>query len=152
MIRKFVEFRSTILRLDVVKDNTFDSLPFLYRCCAREIFQVFLTGISMVENCTNEGRAKMQLDYQQLVMKLEALTNLKFDIESLTIKEYIQAFYLSDENELEAWVISHKDSYTNNSLMSLITCYCNFNKIDGKKVKSRVNEILNLMNGAKTVG
>ena len=145
LIRKFVEFRSSILRITVVTENSFDSLSYLYRCCAREIFQVFLMGISMVEHCTNEGRAKMQLDLQQLVMKLEALTCLKFDGESLIIKEYIQAFYLSDENELEAWIIKNKQNYTISSLNGLIAVFCNFNRIDGKKVQERVGEVLRLM-------
>ena len=66
LLDRFVKFRSGILNLDEVVENNFESLDILWRCCAREIFQVFLRGISNVEDCTNEGRAKMQVDFQQL--------------------------------------------------------------------------------------
>jgi len=34
-------------------------------------------GFAAAKKCSNEGRALMQLDYRQLVMKLEKLTSIK---------------------------------------------------------------------------
>lgn len=54
------------------------SMTSLYRCNYHIAFVIF--RFSNVKKCSNEGRALMQLDYQQLLMKLEKITTVRFDI------------------------------------------------------------------------
>ena len=142
-IRKFTEFRSEILRLDIVDEYNFLSLEVLWKICSRQIFQVFMKGISKVEKCSNEGRAKMQLDFQQLLIKLESLTGLKFEQEASSIKEYVQTFYLTSDLELEDWIIDKKaqNQYTPDVMKGLVACYCTSNNLD-KKIKKRLFDVV----------
>ena len=42
-----------------------------------QINLMVVDGFAAAKKCSNEGRALMQLDYRQLVMKLEKLTSIK---------------------------------------------------------------------------
>ena len=44
--------------------------------CIREIVTVIFS-FSNVKKCSNEGRALMQLDFQQYLLQLEKLTTLR---------------------------------------------------------------------------
>ncbi|XP_029692427.1 uncharacterized protein [Takifugu rubripes] len=50
------------------------------------------------KKCSNEGRALMQLDFQQFLMKLEKLTDLRPIPDKEFVETYIKAYYLT-ENE-----------------------------------------------------
>ena len=61
---------------------------------------------SCAKRCTNEGRALMQLDFQQLVRKLETITVLRPIPERSFVENYIKAYYLP-ESALEQWIAEH---------------------------------------------
>ncbi|RNA36790.1 coiled-coil domain-containing [Brachionus plicatilis] len=74
------------------------------RLCMR----VLVDGYSLVKKCSNEGRALMQLDFQQLVVKLEAL----FDIRPIPDKDYVETFikaYYLPDSSIEKWVKDHPE-------------------------------------------
>ena len=59
------------------------------------------------KKCSNEGRALMQLDFQQFLLKLEQLTSLRPIPGREYVEGYIKAFYLP-EAQLESWLREHK--------------------------------------------
>ncbi|XP_033120612.1 syndetin-like [Anneissia japonica] len=77
-------------------------------------------GLAGAKKCSNEGRALMQLDYQQFLMKLEQLTDIKPIPAKEFVETYIKAFYLS-EADMECWVKEHRE-YSGKQLTSLINC------------------------------
>lgn len=48
--------------------------------------RTFVEGFAGAKKCTNEGRALMQLDYQQFIMKAEKLTSLRLVVYHLSQK------------------------------------------------------------------
>ena len=56
-------------------------------CC-----QTFVDGFSAVKKCTNEGRALMQLDFRQFVLKLEKLSGVKPLPHQQFVSAYIKAY------------------------------------------------------------
>uniref|UniRef100_A0A674NGW0 Syndetin C-terminal domain-containing protein n=1 Tax=Takifugu rubripes TaxID=31033 RepID=A0A674NGW0_TAKRU len=55
------------------------------------------------KKCSNEGRALMQLDFQQFLMKLEKLTDLRPIPDKEFVETYIKAYYLT-ENDMEQFI------------------------------------------------
>ncbi|PIK49553.1 putative coiled-coil domain-containing protein [Apostichopus japonicus] len=72
------------------------------------------------KNCSNEGRALMQLDFQQFLLKLESITQLRPIPDKDFVEAYMKAFYLN-EVDLENWVKEHKE-YSARQLMGLVNC------------------------------
>lgn len=62
-----------------------------------------------VKKCSNEGRALMQLDFQQFLMKLEKLTDLRPIPDKEFVEIYIKAYYLT-ENDMEQFIKNHRVS------------------------------------------
>lgn len=62
-----------------------------------------------VKKCSNEGRALMQLDFQQFLMKLEKLTDLRPIPDKEFVETYIKAYYLT-ENDMEQFIKNHRVS------------------------------------------
>lgn len=62
---------------------------------------------SYAKKCTHEGRALMQLDYQQFLLKLEKLMTLRPIPDKEFVENYIKAFYLP-ESSMEQWIIERK--------------------------------------------
>lgn len=60
-----------------------------------------------VKKCSNEGRALMQLDFQQFLMKLEKLTDLRPIPDKEFVETYIKAYYLT-ENDMEQFIKNHR--------------------------------------------
>lgn len=60
-----------------------------------------------VKKCSNEGRALMQLDFQQFLMKLEKLTDIRPIPDKEFVETYIKAYYLT-ENDMERWIKEHR--------------------------------------------
>ncbi|GAB6031035.1 hypothetical protein CHUAL_007851 [Chamberlinius hualienensis] len=75
--------------------------------CIRLTIRTFVEGFSVARKCSNEGRALMQLDFQQFLMKLEKITDLSPIPDKEYAENYIKAFYLPESN-LENWIIAHK--------------------------------------------
>lgn len=76
----------------------------------RLINRTMLEGFSNARKCTNEGRALMQLDYQQFLIQLEKLTDLRPIPDKELVESYVKAYYLP-EAQLEEWIKDHKVTY-----------------------------------------
>jgi hypothetical protein len=70
------------------------------------VMRKLVDGYALVKRCTNEGRALMQLDFQQLIVKLEKLCDLRPIPEKDYVEAYIKAYYLPDSS-LEKWIKDH---------------------------------------------
>ncbi|XP_058972812.1 syndetin [Pocillopora verrucosa] len=92
----------------------------LWDHCIRLVNRTFVEGFASAKKCSNEGRALMQLDYQQYLMKLEKLTDIRPIPDREFVETYVKAFYLT-ENEMERWIREHKE-YSAKQLTSLVTC------------------------------
>lgn len=72
------------------------------------VMKTLVDGYASVKKCSNEGRALMQLDFQQLVVKLEKMCSP--ELRPLPNKEfvesYIKAYYLPDSS-IESWIKEH---------------------------------------------
>ena len=77
--------------------------------CGRRVTAARLARFAAARRCSNEGRALMQLDYQQFVTKLERLTRLRPLPERQLVEAYIKAYYVP-ESALEDWIRQHKVS------------------------------------------
>lgn len=72
-------------------------------------FFFFFASYANVKKCSNEGRALMQLDFQQFLMKLEKLTDLRPIPDKEFVETYIKAYYLT-ENDMEQFIKNHRVS------------------------------------------
>ena len=61
---------------------------------------------SSAKKCSNEGRALMQLDFRQFVLKLEAISDAKPLPHQDLVANYVKAYYIP-ETELDEWVKQH---------------------------------------------
>ena len=72
-------------------------------------------GFSQALKCTPEGRALMNLDYQQLLHKIEAISKCRINQKQRHFTEtYIRAYYFT-EDELTSW-IPQNSSYSKRQL------------------------------------
>ncbi|CEF69360.1 Protein of unknown function DUF2451, C-terminal domain and Vacuolar protein sorting-associated protein 54 domain-containing protein [Strongyloides ratti] len=109
-------------------------------------FRILVQGYcESSKKCTNEGRALMQLDFQQLIFKLEAEnTDWNRDIpKPIIFKSYvdnfIKAYYLS-ESSLEQWISQHKE-YSSIQISQFLTTASHISK----KAKTRIlNKLIDL--------
>ncbi|XP_046842734.1 syndetin-like [Xenia sp. Carnegie-2017] len=95
-------------------------LMVLWDHCSRRVNRSFVDGFSCAKKCTNEGRALMQLDYRQFLVKLEKLTTLRPIPEKDFVEAYIKAYYLTAP-DMERWIREHKE-YSTKQLTSLVNC------------------------------
>lgn len=75
-------------------------------CCRLRLLS---RSYANVKKCSNEGRALMQLDFQQFLMKLEKLTDLRPVPDKEFVETYIKAYYLT-ENDMEQFIKNHRVS------------------------------------------
>uniref|UniRef100_A0A0K0DUI2 Syndetin C-terminal domain-containing protein n=1 Tax=Strongyloides stercoralis TaxID=6248 RepID=A0A0K0DUI2_STRER len=109
-------------------------------------FRILVQGYcESSKKCTNEGRALMQLDFQQLIFKLESEnTEWNRDIpKPITFKSYvdnfIKAYYLS-ESSLEQWISQHKE-YSSIQVSQFLNTASHISK----KAKTRIlNKLIDL--------
>jgi len=101
-------------------------------CCL-----IFVDGFSAAKRCTNEGRALMQLDFRQFVLKLEKLSGLKPVPHQQFVTNYIKAYYIP-ESELGQWVEQHTE-YSAAQLRALVTT----NNNNNNKTKQKLNNLIN---------
>lgn len=87
--------------------------------CVRLANRTIVEGYANAKKCSNEGRALMQLDYQQFLTKLDQIIVLKPIPEKELVEAYIKAYYMP-ESQLETWIQEHKE-YSNKQLLALIT-------------------------------
>ena len=82
------------------------TLSTLLEQCTNLIMRMLVDGYSSVKKCSNEGRALMQLDFQQLVIKLEKMCNIRPIPDKDYVEAYIKAFYMPDSS-IEKWIKEH---------------------------------------------
>lgn len=98
--------------------------------------RTFIEGFSQAKKCSNEGRALMQLDYQQFLTKVESLTTIRPIPEKELVEEYIKAFYLTEPALIE-WIKTRKE-YNPKQIIGLINCITN----DNKKMRARLMAVI----------
>ena len=103
-------------------------------CC-----HTFVDGFSAVRKCTNEGRALMQLDFRQFVLKLEKLSGVKPLPHQQFVSAYIKAYYIP-ESELGAWVELHPE-YSAVQLRALVASTTSSNNKTKQKLNSLINDL-----------
>lgn len=86
--------------------------------CIKIIMKMLVDGYSQAKKCTNEGRALMQLDFQQLIVKLEKLYDIRPIPDKDYVETYIKAYYLPEQS-LEKWIKEHNE-YSSKQIIALI--------------------------------
>lgn len=84
----------------------------------RLIMRTLVEGYASIKKCSNEGRALMQLDFQQLIVKLEKLFEIRPIPDRDYVEVYIKAYYLPDSS-IEKWVKEHNE-YSAKHIIALI--------------------------------
>uniref|UniRef100_A0ABI7WLY4 VPS50 subunit of EARP/GARPII complex n=1 Tax=Felis catus TaxID=9685 RepID=A0ABI7WLY4_FELCA len=94
-----------------------------------------------VKKCSNEGRALMQLDFQQFLMKLEKLTDIRPIPDKEFVETYIKAYYLT-ENDMERWIKEHRE-YSTKQLTNLVNVCLgsHINKKARQKLLAAIDDI-----------
>ncbi|CAG2196872.1 VPS50 [Mytilus edulis] len=88
--------------------------------------RILVEGYSNAKKCSNEGRAFMQLDFQQLLSNLEKMIDLRPIPEKEFVEGYIKAYYLP-ESQFDSWLLDHKE-YSPKQLIALINSVDHLNK------------------------
>ncbi|KXJ15287.1 syndetin isoform X2 [Exaiptasia diaphana] len=120
LVREFQVFSLKMSQLSKRIPVPKDAYNVLWDHCIRLANRTFVEGFASTKKCSNEGRALMQLDFQQYLMKLENLTDIRPIPDREYVETYIKAFYLT-ENEMERWIREHKE-YSSKHVTSLVTC------------------------------
>ncbi|XP_021407436.2 syndetin isoform X1 [Lonchura striata] len=118
LLKEFEEFNR---RLNDVSKRVRIPLPvsnILWEHCIRLANRTLVEGYANVKKCSNEGRALMQLDFQQFLMKLEKLTDIRPIPDKEFVETYIKAYYLT-ENDMESWIKEHRE-YSTKQLTNLV--------------------------------
>ncbi len=82
------------------------TLNVLLEQCLRLIMRILVDSYASVKKCSNEGRALMQLDFQQLIVKLEKICEIRPIPDKDYVEVFIKAFYLPDSS-IEKWIRDH---------------------------------------------
>ncbi|KAH0503626.1 Syndetin [Microtus ochrogaster] len=104
------EFEQFNRKLNEVSKRVRIPLPvsnILWEHCIRLANRTIVEGYANVKKCSNEGRALMQLDFQQFLIKLEKLTDIRPIPDKEFVETYIKAYYLT-ENDMERWIKDHR--------------------------------------------
>ncbi|KAM8770444.1 syndetin isoform 2-T2 [Rhynchonycteris naso] len=118
LLKEFEQFNR---RLNEVSKRVRIPLPvsnILWEHCIRLANRTIVEGYANVKKCSNEGRALMQLDFQQFLMKLEKLTDIRPIPDKEFVETYIKAYYLT-ENDMERWIREHRE-YSTKQLTNLV--------------------------------
>ncbi|XP_052286176.1 syndetin-like isoform X2 [Dreissena polymorpha] len=110
-------------------DNLWDQIV---RISAR----TFVEGYASAKKCSIEGRALMQLDFQQYLKNVEKLVEIKPIPDREYVENYIKAYYFP-ENQLEGWLPEHRE-YSLKQLVSLVNVVDHLNR----KAKQRLTAML----------
>uniref|UniRef100_A0A0R3RYK8 Vps54_N domain-containing protein n=1 Tax=Elaeophora elaphi TaxID=1147741 RepID=A0A0R3RYK8_9BILA len=90
------------------------------------------------KKCSNEGRALMQLDFQQLIAKLEQLIDFMPIPHKAYVENYIKAYYLP-ESSMESWILQHRE-YTTNQIITLLNVATHISKKTRTRIISALDE------------
>merc|ERR1719204_2104275 len=88
--------------------STFVPIPvevyqMIWSLSVAEMCRVFLEGFGSARKCTHEGRAWMQLDFQQFIVQLDKFITIKPIPGKEGVENFIKAYYLT-EADLEQWL------------------------------------------------
>ncbi|XP_061442614.1 syndetin isoform X2 [Rhineura floridana] len=113
----------------------------LWEHCIRLANRTIVEGYANVKKCSNEGRALMQLDFQQFLMKLEKLTDIRPIPDKEFVETYIKAYYLT-ENDMERWIKEHRE-YSTKQLTNLVNVCLgtHINKKARQKLLAAIDDI-----------
>ncbi|XP_060948567.1 syndetin [Limanda limanda] len=141
LLKEFEEFNK---RLDDVSRHVRIPLPVsnvLWEHCIRLANRTLVEGYANVKKCSNEGRALMQLDFQQFLMKLEKLTDLRPIPDKEFVETYIKAYYLT-ENDMEQFIKNHRE-YSMKQLANLVNVCLgsHINKKARQKLLAAIDDI-----------
>ncbi|KAF7656565.1 hypothetical protein LDENG_00039440 [Lucifuga dentata] len=141
LLKEFEEFNK---RMGDVSRQVRIPLPVsnvLWEHCIRLANRTLVEGYANVKKCSNEGRALMQLDFQQFLMKLEKLTDLRPIPDKEFVETYIKAYYLT-ENDMEQFIKNHRE-YSMKQLANLVNVCLgsHINKKARQKLLSAIDDI-----------
>ncbi|KFU92589.1 Coiled-coil domain-containing protein 132 [Chaetura pelagica] len=141
LLKEFEEFNR---RLNEVSKRVRIPLPvsnILWEHCIRLANRTLVEGYANVKKCSNEGRALMQLDFQQFLMKLEKLTDIRPIPDKEFVETYIKAYYLT-ENDMERWIKEHRE-YSTKQLINLVNVCLgsHINKKARQKLLAAIDDI-----------
>ncbi|XP_077599037.1 syndetin isoform X1 [Stigmatopora nigra] len=113
----------------------------LWEHCIRLANRTLVEGYANVKKCSNEGRALMQLDFQQFLMKLEKLTDIRPIPDKEFVETYIKAYYLT-ENDMEQFIKNHRE-YSMKQLANLVNVCLgsHINKKARQKLLAAIDDI-----------
>ncbi|XP_064402332.1 syndetin-like isoform X2 [Halichondria panicea] len=100
--------------------------------------RMFVEGFAQAKKCSNEGRALMQVDFQQFRTQLEKMSGIRPLPHHSYVEDYIKAYYLS-EADTEDWIRKHQE-YTAKQLQSMIIV--GVGSRSGKKSRQRLLAIV----------
>ncbi|GAV02132.1 hypothetical protein RvY_12734 [Ramazzottius varieornatus] len=118
LLKELEHFNRSLKELSKIATVTKDVSDTLWTLVVWLTNRTFVEGFSGAKKCSNEGRALMQLDYQQFIMNAEKLTLLRPVPDREFVDAYVKAFYLP-EDALEKWVKDHKE-YTLKHITGLL--------------------------------
>ncbi|KAM9776369.1 syndetin isoform 1-T1 [Syngnathus typhle] len=138
------EFEMFNTQLDDISRHVRIPLPVsnvLWEHCIRLANRTLVEGYANVKKCSNEGRALMQLDFQQFLMKLEKLTDLRPIPDKEFVETYIKAYYLT-ENDMEQFIKNHRE-YSMKQLANLVNVCLgsHINKKARQKLLAAIDDI-----------
>ncbi|XP_032730949.1 syndetin isoform X2 [Lontra canadensis] len=141
LLKEFEQFNR---RLNEVSKRVRIPLPvsnILWEHCIRLANRTVVEGYANVKKCSNEGRALMQLDFQQFLMKLEKLTDIRPIPDKEFVETYIKAYYLT-ENDMERWIKEHRE-YSTKQLTNLVNVCLgsHINKKARQKLLAAIDDI-----------
>lgn len=111
----------------------------IWEHCVRLANRTIVEGYAGAKKCSNEGRALMQLDFQQFLSKLETIVDLRPIPEREYVEAYIKAYYLP-ESQMDSWILEHKE-YSNKQLLSLINSVDHINKKARQRLIATVEDM-----------
>ena len=139
LIQRFNEFSLKFDQLSGIVPIESDVKNKIWSIAFQSAAYLFVEGFSNAKKCTNEGRALMQLDYRQFVLKTEKLTDMRPIPCQDFVTTYIKAFYIP-ESELEVWVGAHQE-YSATQLTALVNAVAYSNNKARQKLNNIVNDL-----------
>lgn len=118
LLKEFEHFHKKLSEVSKRVRIPFQVSNVLWEHCIRLANRTIVEGYANVKKCSNEGRALMQLDFQQFLMKLEKLTDIRPIPDKEFVETYIKAYYLT-ENDMERWIKEHRE-YSSKQLTNLV--------------------------------
>lgn len=128
------------MRLDQVGEKvpiTNDVHRALWSSVSKFVVHTLVEGFSNVTKCSDSGRGLMQLDYTQLISKMEKISGIKPAPFQEYVEKYVKAYYLPKPSLGE--FISERKEYSTKHLTALVHCAC-----DSKKEKQELLALIDV--------